>query len=89
MVYILAFHATAVSGLCVLAGVLVHYFLLATFFSMAADAILIFNKTIFVFVKIPRYVPVATIISWCKFPLALLLLNLLYCIGLHLQIDNI
>ena len=76
--YILAFHATAVSGLCVLAGVLVHYFLLATFFSMAADAILIFNKIIFVFVKIPRYVPIATIISWCKFPLALLLPNLLY-----------
>ena len=48
IVYILAFHATAVSGLCVLAGVLVHYFLLATFFSMAADAILIFNKIIFV-----------------------------------------
>ena len=65
--YIFALHATSVSGLCVLAGVLVHYFLLATFFIMAADAILIFNKLIFVFVKIRRYVAIASIISWCKF----------------------
>ena len=67
MAYILALHATAVSGLCVLAGVLVHYFLLATFLIMAADAILIFCKLIFVFVTIRRYVLIAAVISWCKF----------------------
>ena len=67
MVYILAFHATAVSELCILAGVLVQYFLLATFFTMAADAVLIFNKLIFVFMKIRRYVIITVIISWCKF----------------------
>ena len=69
--YILALHATAVSWLCVLAGVLVHYFLLVTFFIMAADAILIVNKLIFVFLKIRRYVAIASIISWCKFLLVL------------------
>ena len=76
--YVFALHATAVSGLCVLAGVMVHYFLLATFFIMAADAILIFNKLIFVFVKIRRYVAIASIISWCKLPL-------LYYTVFHIQ----
>ena len=74
MVYILAFHATAVSGLCILAGVLVQYFLLATFFLMAADAFLIFKKLIFVFMKIRRYVIISVIISWCKFYLSVFFL---------------
>ena len=72
MVYILAFHATDVSGLCILAGVLVQYFLLATFLLMAADAFLIFRKLIFVFMKIRRYVIISVIISWCKFLLVYL-----------------
>ena len=83
--YIIALHATAVSGLCVLAGVLVHYFLLATFFIMAADAILIVNKLIFVFFKIRRYVAIASIISWCKFVLVLYCSTLcsVICIGFN------
>ena len=71
--YIIAFYSTAISELCVLAGALVQYFMLATFLIMAAEAINLFMKLVLVFAKVERYVVKVTITVWgeyshCGFP---------------------
>ena len=53
--------------LCGTIGALLHYFFLSTFFLMAADAILIYKKLVWIFKPdIPSYVAISGAISWSK-----------------------
>ena len=56
---------------CAVAGGLLHYFLLVTFFLMSAEAISLYTKLVIV-MGIPdvikrRYILKATLISWSEF----------------------
>ena len=82
-IYIMFIICLVVAGrdldeLCAVAGGLLHYFLLATFFLMAAEAINLYTKLVVVlgvpFIIKNRYVLKAALISWSKcvhFPLSL------------------
>ena len=57
--------------MCAIAGGLLHYFLLVTFFMMAAEAVNLYTKLVIV-MGVPdiiknRYVLKAALISWCKY----------------------
>ena len=67
LAYIFAYFATPVPGLCAVAGALVHYTLLVTFVTMAAEAIYIFLKIVIVFTSVDRYVAKAGIVAWREF----------------------
>ncbi len=64
VMYIVAFYSTAVPALCVVSGALLHYFMLATFIIMAAEAINLFVKLVIVFSKIEKCVTKAAITAW-------------------------
>ena len=65
--FILAFFSPKVDGLCVFAGILVHYFLLATFFIMAAEAVNLYILLVVVIgTKIERYALKSMLIAWSK-----------------------
>ncbi len=61
-----AFYSTAISALCVVSGAILHYFMLATFILMAAEAINLFNKLVLVFSKVENIVTKAAITAWGK-----------------------
>ena len=66
--FILSFFAPPVPGLCVFAGMLVHYFLLVTFLVMAAEAINLYILLVVVIgVKIQHCVLKSMLIAWSKF----------------------
>ena len=64
--YIVSYYSTSIPGLCVAAGALVQYFMLATFLVMAAEAVNLFMKLVLVFASIRRYVLKVTIVAWSK-----------------------
>jgi hypothetical protein len=63
--YILGVHTTSVGPLCAIVGALLQYFMLVTFFSMAAEAINLYMKLVVVLGKgIRRYVLKVILVSW-------------------------
>ena len=63
--FILALHGTPVPALCAIFSVMLHYFLLVTFFVMASEAINLYMKLVVVLGKgIQRYFIKATLVSW-------------------------
>ena len=52
---------------CIITGVLIHYFTLAAIMWMGAEAVLMFQKLVIVFVDITwRYLLIVSIICWGK-----------------------
>lgn len=66
IMFIISFYATVTPALCVLSGAILHYFMLATFILMAAEAINLFLKLVIVFSTVEFYVAKAAIIAWSK-----------------------
>ena len=57
----------AVYGGCVLVSVLIHYFTLVAVMWMGAEAVLMFQKLVIVFVRITtRYIVAVSLVCWCK-----------------------
>ena len=88
IVFILALHGTAVPGLCAVFSALLQYFLLVTFFVMAAEALNLYIKLVIVLGKgIQKYVIKATLVSWV-IPVFIVLFcfapNYKFYIGKHL-----
>jgi hypothetical protein len=70
IMFIVSIHGTEPEEFCAVAGGLLHYFLLVTFFLMAAEAINLYLKLVIV-LGIPeflsnRYVLKASLIAWSK-----------------------
>ena len=66
----------ALYGGCVFVSLLVHYFALTSVLWMGAEALLMFQKLVIVFVQTTtKYIIILSIVCWCK-PLA-------YCITKH------
>ena len=66
----------ALYGGCVFVSLLVHYFALTSVLWMGAEALLMFQKLVIVFVRTTtKYIIILSIVCWCK-PLA-------YCIMQH------
>lgn len=54
-------------GVCVTASAFIEYFTLTTLMWMAAEALLMFQKLVFVFSEVPiRYIVIVSLICWCK-----------------------
>ncbi len=70
ILFIICLQATRNEYVCAVAGGLLHYFLLASFFLMAAESINLFVKLVIVLGIPPiiknRYVLKAALISWSK-----------------------
>ena len=59
---------TEVFGVCVTASVLLHYFTLASVMWMGAEALLMFQKLVIVFVQITtKYIVIVSLVCWCKY----------------------
>ena len=57
-----------VFGVCVTASVLLHYFTLASVMWMGAEALLMFQKLVIVFVQITtKYIVILSLVCWCKY----------------------
>ena len=64
VMFIVSFYSTAVPALCVVSGALLHYFMLATFILMAAEATYIFIKLINEVYEVENFVTKAAITAW-------------------------
>ena len=52
---------------CVTVSVLIHYFTLVAVMWMGAEALLMFQKLVIVFVQITtRYIVIVSLVCWCK-----------------------
>ena len=60
--------ATSVEyGGCILVSIFVHYFALVAVMWMGAEALLVFQKVVVVFVRITtKYIVTVSLICWCK-----------------------
>ena len=68
LVFVTGIQQTSVKAGCVLVSVLIHYFTLVTVMWMGAEALLMFQKLVIVFVRItPRYIVIVSLICWCKY----------------------
>ena len=68
LVFVTGIDRTEIYGGCVMVSVLIHYFTLAGFMWMGAEAILMFQKLVIVFVHITtKYIITVSIICWSKF----------------------
>ncbi len=94
VMYIVAFYSTAVPALCVVSGAILHYFMLATFILMAAEAINLFNKLVLVFTRVEKFVTKAAITAWGRWHMnTALCLVLMFCFSTcgffsHPQLDT-
>ena len=68
LVFVIGINRTAVYGGCVLVSVLIHYFTLVAVLWMAAEALLMFQKFVIVFVTIStKFIVTVSILCWSKF----------------------
>ena len=67
LVFVTGIDRTEQLGSCVFVSVLIHYFTLAAVMWMGAEAVLMFQKLVIVFVQITtRYIVIVSLICWCK-----------------------
>lgn len=67
LVFVTGIEQTDVYGACVSVSVLIHYFTLASIFWMAAEALLMFRKLVFVFKRTTNnFIIVVSIACWGK-----------------------
>ena len=68
LVFVAGINRTAVYGGCVLVSVLIHYFTLVAVLWMSAEALLMFQKFVVVFVRITtKFIVIISILCWCEF----------------------
>ena len=71
VVFVVGINRTEVYGGCVAVSVLIHYFTLVAVLWMTAEAILMFQKLVIVFVDITaKFIVTISIVCWCKFSCA-------------------
>ena len=74
LVFVVGIDRTEVFEGCVTVSVLIHYFTLVTIMWMGAEALLMFQKLVIVFVQITtRYIVIVSLVCWCKGIINLLL----------------
>ena len=67
LVFVIGIDQTDVSESCVTVSVLIHYFTLVAVMWMGAEATLMFQKLVVIFVRITtRYIVVVSLVCWCK-----------------------
>ena len=67
LVFVVGIDRTEVFEGCVTVSVLIHYFTLVAVMWMGAEALLMFQKLIIVFVQITaRYIIIVSFVCWCK-----------------------
>ena len=67
VVFVIGIDKTGEYGGCVLVSVLIHYFTLVAVMWMGAEALLMFQKLVIVFVRITtRYITAISLVCWCK-----------------------
>ena len=67
LVFVVGIDRTEVFEGCVTVSVLIHYFTLVTIMFMGAEALLMFQKLVIVFVQITtRYIIIVSLVCWCK-----------------------
>ena len=68
LVFLTGVQRTSVYGGCVTVSLLIHYFTLVTVMWMGAEAVLMFQKLVIVFVTITtKYFVIVSFICWCKY----------------------
>ena len=68
LVFLTGVQRTSVYGGCVTVSLLIHYFTLVTVMWMGAEAVLMFQKLVIVFVRITtKYLVIVSFICWCKY----------------------
>ena len=68
LVFVTGIQQTSVKAGCVTVSIFIHYFTLVTVMWMGAEALLMFQKLVIVFVRItPRYIVIVSLICWCKY----------------------
>ena len=68
LVFLVGINKTSVKGGCVTVSVLIHYFTLASVMWMGAEAVLMFQKLVLVFVRITtRHIIAVSFICWCEY----------------------
>ena len=68
LVFLVGVQQTSVKAGCVTVSIFIHYFTLVTVMWMGAEAVLMFQKLVIVFVRItPRYIVIVSLICWCKY----------------------
>ena len=68
LVFLVGVQQTSVKAGCVTVSVLIHYFTLVAVMWMGAEALLMFQKLVIVFVRITtRYIVLVSLICWCKY----------------------
>ena len=67
LVFVVGIDRTEVFEGCVTVSVLIHYFTLVAVMWMGAEAVLMFQKLVIVFVQITtRYIIIVSLVCWCK-----------------------
>ena len=67
LVFVVGIDRTEVFEGCVTVSVLIHYFTLVAVMWMGAEALLMFQKLVIVFVQITtRYIIIVSLVCWCK-----------------------
>ena len=67
VVFVIGIDKIGEYGGCVLVSVLIHYFTLVAVMWMGAEALLMFQKLVIVFVHITtRYITAISLVCWCK-----------------------
>ena len=67
LVFVVGIDRTEVFEGCVTVSVLIHYFTLVSVMFMGAEAVLMFQKLVIVFVHITtRYIIIVSLVCWCK-----------------------
>ena len=67
LVFVVGIDRTEVFEGCVTVSVLIHYFTLVAVMFMGAEALLMFQKLVIVFVQITtRYIIIVSLVCWCK-----------------------
>ena len=68
LVFIVGVERTENYGGCVTVSVLIHYFTLVAVMWMGAEALLMFQKVVIVFIHITtRYLVILSLVCWCKY----------------------
>ena len=67
LVFVAGVERTSVYGGCVTVSVFIHYFTLVAVMFMGAEALLMFQKLVIVFVQITtKYIVIVSLVCWCK-----------------------
>jgi len=67
IVFVCGINRTSVYGGCVAVSALIHYFTLVAVMWMGAEAVLMFQKLVIVFVRITtKFIIAVSLVCWCK-----------------------